>query len=313
MISLVIPVFNEEETLPFLVERLKRVGSMFEDAYEVIFVDDASNDQTPDVLRKAKSNFPEIRVIRLSRNFGHQAAITAGIEHAKGDAVVLMDGDLQDPPEVIPRMIEKWREGFEVVYGIREHRKEVWVKRIAYFFFYRVLACLSDINIPLDAGDFCLMDRKVVDALRGQMPEKIRFVRGLRAFAGFKQVGIRYERMAREAGEAKYTFRRLIRLAVDGLFGFSLLPLRLASYLGFLIAIPSFLVGVYFIVHRIFDFPVLGSYAKDNPGLASLAVGTFFLGGVLLIILGIIGEYIGRIYIEVKRRPTYIVDPSLSD
>jgi dolichol-phosphate mannosyltransferase len=249
-----------------------------------------------------------VKVIQFSRNFGHQAAITAGLHYSKGDAVIIMDGDLQDPPEELYRFLDKWREGFHVVYAIRTKRKEHLFKRIAYKVFYRVLSVISDINIPLDSGDFCVMDRKVVNVLKHEMPEKFRFVRGLRAYAGFKQVGVKYERHSRAAGEVKYTFNKLMGLALDGIFNFSTFPLRLATYLGMFLAIPSFLVGLFFIIHRVFDFKVMGYSPSDTPGLATLAVGMFFLFGIVLIILGIIGEYIGRIFYEIKGRPFYIVD-----
>jgi dolichol-phosphate mannosyltransferase len=222
--------------------------------------------------------------------------------------VIILDGDLQDPPSEIARFLEKWREGFEVVYGIRTNRKETLPKRTAYSFFYRVLHTISDIDIPLDAGDFCLMDRKVVDALNIDMPEHVRFIRGLRAYVGFRQTGIPYNRQPRAAGTASYDTRQLIKLAIDGLFGFSMVPLRLASYFGFLIAIPSFMAATFLIVQRVVGFRFLGRNATDVPGVATLGVGMFFLCGLILIILGILGEYLGRIYLEVKRRPLYIVE-----
>jgi dolichol-phosphate mannosyltransferase len=255
---------------------------------------------------------PRVRVIKLSRNFGHQAAISAGLRHAEGAAVIVLDGDLQDPPEEVRRFLAEWRAGYDVVYAIRRHRKEGFLKRAGYTTFYRVLARMADIPIPMDSGDFCLMDRKVVDALVRELPENVRFVRGLRAYVGFRQVGVECERHARAAGDAKYTLLGLIRLAVSGLVGFSFLPLRLATALGFLVAIPSFLLGTFFIVHRVFGFPVFGRYATETPGLASLAVGLFFLCGVMLIIMGILGEYIGLIYVEVKRRPSFIVEREIS-
>jgi dolichol-phosphate mannosyltransferase len=308
MISIVIPIYNEAEILPQLYQRLTEAAPSWGESFEVILVDDGSVDGSVDQMQEIVERDARFRVIRLSRNFGHQAAISAGLRHVRGDATVIMDGDLQDPPEELPRFLARWREGYEVVYAVRTRRKEGLLKRIAYASFYRFLAIISDIDIPLDSGDFCVMDRKVVKTLNEVLPEQIRFVRGLRAFAGFRQIGVPYERDDRVAGEVKYTFPKLVRLALDGVFGFSLMPLRLAAFLGFLIAVPSFLVGLYFVIHRIFDFPVFGAYAKDTPGLASLAVGLFFLGGVMLIIMGVLGEYIGRIYMEVKRRPTYIIE-----
>ena len=307
MISIVIPIFNEQEVLPQLYDRLTSAAPSWGEDYEVLLVDDGSNDNSKKIMREITDKDERFRAVVLSRNFGHQAAISAGLQYARGDCVVIMDGDLQDPPEELTRFLDKWREGYHVVYAVRVNRKESIFKRAAYSVFYRLLAKVSDIQIPLDSGDFCVMDRAVVDVLNKYLPENIRFVRGLRAFAGFRQIGVEYDRAARAAGEAKYTMKKLIMLAADGLFGFSLAPLRLASYLGFIIAIPSFLAGSFFVLHRLFQFPVFGRYATDTPGLASLAVGTFFLGGVLLIMLGILGEYIGRIYIEVKKRPGFIV------
>lgn len=308
MISIVIPLFNEEENVTQLHDRLTNCSSLWKEDYEIIFVDDGSYDGTLDMLQEICTRDKHIKTIKLSRNFGHQAAISAGIRYAKGDAVVIMDGDLQDPPEELPRFLDKWREGYHVVFAIRQKRKEPFVKKLAYSTFYRLLRTISDINIPLDSGDFCVMDKKVVKVLNNEMVEHSRFVRGLRAYAGFKQIGVKYERSERAAGEVKYTFRKLLKLALDGLLDFSTFPLRIATYLGFLIAFPSFIVGLFFIIHRLFDFKILGYSPSDTPGLASLAVGVFFLGGVIMVILGVIGEYIGRIYFEVKKRPFYIID-----
>lgn len=308
MISLVVPVHNEEPVLPLLLERIRSASAAWAEDYELVFVDDGSTDRSLEIAMRAAETDARISVVKLSRNFGHQAAITAGIQQAAGDAVITLDADLQDPPEEIPRLLQKWREGYQVVYGVRTQREESFPKRAAYSIFYRALHSISDFEIPLDSGDFCLLDRKVVDALNDLVPERVRFVRGLRAYVGFKQTGVPYKRAARVAGTPSYSFSSLLKLAIDGLFGFSMLPLRLASYLGFIIAIPSFLVGLYFVIHRIFNFPVFGHRATETPGLAALAVGLFFLSGMILIILGIIGEYLGRIYIEVKHRPQYVVD-----
>lgn len=308
MISIVIPIFNEKESLQALFRRIRQSAVTWETDYEVILVDDGSSDGSGEIIQGFSDRDPRFRGVRLSRNFGHQAAVSAGLAYAQGEAVIIMDGDLQDPPEVISRFLEKWRQGYKVVYAVRKQRKENLPKRVGYLLFYRLLTRIAEIDIPLDSGDFCLLDRKVVNALRHTMPENIRFVRGLRAYAGFKSIGIEYERSARIAGKPKYTLKRLIRLASDGIFGFSVLPLRLATYLGMSISTVSFALGIFFIVHRILDFKILGHSPSDTPGLASLAVGMFFLGGVLLIFLGILGEYVGRIYIEVKRRPAFIVD-----
>ena len=307
MISVVIPIHNEEDNLAALHSRLTAASSSWGEDYEIVLVDDGSRDASPAMMKSMADRDPRLKIVSLSRNFGHQAAISAGLRFAEGDAIVIMDGDLQDPPEELHRFLAKWREGFDVVFAVRTKRKEGLLKRFAYASFYRLLNLVSEIEIPLDSGDFCVMDRRVRDALVNEMPEQNRFVRGLRAYAGFKQIGVAYERHARAAGEVKYTFSKLVRLGVDGLLDFSKVPLRLATYLGFLIALPSFLAGMFFIIHRVFDFELFGYSPSDTPGLASLAVGLFFLGGVTLIILGIIGEYIGRIYYEVKRRPTFLV------
>ncbi|RYF86806.1 MAG: glycosyltransferase, partial [Chitinophagaceae bacterium] len=306
MISIVIPLFNEEENINQLYSRLTGCSPLWKEDYEILFVDDGSYDATLPMLQKISATDKHIKTIKLSRNFGHQAAISAGIMHAKGDAVIIMDGDLQDPPEELPRFLAKWREGYHVVFAVRQKRKESVLKKLCYTIFYRLLRLISDINIPLDSGDFCVMDKKVVKVLNTELVEHSRFVRGLRAYAGFKQIGVKYERSERAAGEVKYTFHKLVKLALDGLLDFSVFPLRLATYIGFMIAFPSFLVGLFFVIHRIFNFKIFGYSPSDTPGLASLAVGVFFLGGVIMVMLGVIGEYIGRIYFEVKKRPFYI-------
>ncbi|MCU0326520.1 MAG: glycosyltransferase family 2 protein [Spirosomaceae bacterium] len=308
MISIVIPIYNEEENLDNLYNRLTAAAPSWNEDYEIVLVDDGSRDKSLTMMRVMAAKDSHVKVVKLSRNFGHQPAISAGIKVAKGDAIIIMDGDLQDPPEELYRFLDKWREGYEVVYAVRTKRKEGFFKKLAYSSFYRLLAWVSDIEIPLDSGDFCVMDRKVVNVLVEEMPEQIRFVRGMRAYAGFKQVGVTYERAERAAGEVKYTFKKLMKLALDGLFGFSSFPLRLATYMGFFISIPSFLVGIFFILHRIIGFKVFGHSPEETPGTATLAVGMYFLSGVILIILGILGEYIGRIYIEVKRRPFFVID-----
>lgn len=308
MISIVIPLYNERETLPVLYRRLTEASPLWNSDYEVILVDDGSSDGSAVEMEKLAGKDRHFKVVKLSRNFGHQGAVSAGLHYARGDAVIIMDGDLQDPPEELPRFLEKWREGYQVVYAVRTRRKEGLLKRTAYAAFYRFLSLIAEIEIPLDSGDFCLLDRKVVDVLKREMPENIRFVRGLRAYVGFRRIGVRYERESRAAGQPKYNFRKLLRLAGDGLFGFSTLPLRLATYLGLCISSLSFGLGVFFIIHRLVGFKIFGHSPEDTPGMASLAVGLFFLGGIMLFFLGILGEYVGRIYIEVKRRPPYIVD-----
>lgn len=308
MLSIVIPIYNEEENLEHLYQRLTDAAPAWKESYEVILVNDGSADRSPEIMKEIAQRDPRFRIVYLSRNFGHQAAISAGIKVAKGDAIIIMDGDLQDPPEVLHRFLDKWREGYDVVYAIRTKRKENIFKKVAYKTFYRILGWVSDIDIPLDSGDFCVMDKKVAAALNFHMPEQNRFVRGLRAYAGFKQVGISYERQERAAGEVKYTFSKLMKLALDGIFDFSNFPLRIATYLGLMVSFSSLFLGMFFILHRLVDFKIFGYSPKDVPGMATLAVGIFFLGGIQLIVLGIIGEYIGRIYLEAKQRPFYIID-----
>mgnify|MGYP001799325806 FL=1 len=312
MLSIVIPIYNEAAILHKLYDRLTAASPSWKEDYEIILVDDGSYDASLGIMKAFAEKDPHFKIVKLSRNFGHQAAISAGLKVTRGEAVVIMDGDLQDPPEQLPIFLEKWREGFDVVYAIRTKRKEGFFKKLAYKVFYRLLAWISDIDIPLDSGDFCVMDRRVVEVMLQEMPEQNRFVRGLRAFAGFNQVGVAYEREERAGGEAKYTFRKLLNLALDGLFDFSTFPLKLAIYIGLFVSFTSFLVGIFFIFHRIFNFKILGYSPTDTPGLATLAVGIFFLSGVILIFLGVIGEYIGRMYLEVKRRPFFIIEEIVS-
>lgn len=308
MISLVIPIFNEEENVNLLYQRLKNTATSWSEDYEVLFIDDGSVDDSYKLMKEISDKDEKFKIIKLSRNFGHQAAISAGIALSEGESVIIMDADLQDPPELVSQFLEEWRNGIDVVYAVRKNRKENLVKRASYNLFYRILQKIADdIDIPIDAGDFCLMDRKVVKVLN-DMPEKTRFVRGLRAFSGFKQKGIEYDRPRRAAGTPKYNFNRLIRLAMDGILDFSIVPLRISTYMGAVISVSSFFIGLFFIIHRLFNFNIFGYSPTDTPGLASLAVGIFFLGGIILLTLGIIGEYTGRIYLEVKQRPPYIIE-----
>lgn len=298
-LSVVVPLYNEERNVGPLYRRLVDVLESIDSSHEIIFIDDGSSDATPWLLDEIQARDGEVVVVHLSRNFGHQAAVSAGLDHARGSAVVVMDGDLQDPPEVLPRFVERWREGFDVVFAVRRDRKEAWPKRLAYFSFYRILAAIGDLDIPLDSGDFCLMDRKVVDALVA-MPERARFVRGLRTFVGFRQVGVSYERQARAAGKPKYTFRALVGLAIDGMVSFSGYPLRLLTYLGLgtaaLAAMMTAWVFVDAFVHQ-----------TAPRGWASVIVAVLFMGSMQMVGLGIIGEYVRLIFLETKGRPTYIV------
>jgi polyisoprenyl-phosphate glycosyltransferase len=294
-----VPLYNERENLPELHRRLTRsLGELGTD-YELVFVNDGSRDETPRLLDDLAARDPHVRVLHLSRNFGHQAAITAGIDAARGRGVVLMDGDLQDPPEVLGQFVATWRAGNDVVFAIRTKRKEGLAKRLAYALFYRLLRATCDLDIPLDSGDFCLMDRKVVEAIKA-LPERQRFVRGLRTFVGFRQVGVVYERDARQAGQPKYTLRRLFNLAVDGLVSFSGYPLALVTYLG----VFSLFLAVGLTAWVLFD---AWSSGITPRGWASTMVVVVYMGGVQLIGLGVIAEYVRRIFLEVKGRPTYIV------
>lgn len=294
-----VPLFNEQENVPELYRRLDAALRSTGMTHEILLVDDGSRDETPRLIDDLARRDDRVRAIHLSRNFGHQAAVSAGIDLARGRAVIVLDGDLQDPPEVLPALVAKWREGHEVVYAVRKRRKEGPIKRLGYYSFYRVLNAISDIDIPVDSGDFCLMDRRVVDVLK-HLPERMRFIRGLRSYVGFRQVGLSYERAARDAGQPKYTFRRLVLLAVDGLISFSGYPLRLVSYLGlFTILVALVLLVVVFV-------DALSNHTAPR-GWASTVVVVLFMGSIQLISLGIIGEYIRLIFLETKRRPTYIL------
>ncbi len=299
-LSIVIPVYNEEENIPELWKRLEAEMSKLPGNIEVIFVDDRSRDRSLDLLADIAARDSRIRVVALSRNFGHQRALTAGLDFANGSAVVLMDGDLQDDPAALSHFVAKWREGFQVVYAIREKRKESFFKRAAFKMFYRLQSAFSGINVPVDAGIFSLLDRKVVEQLR-RMPERNRYISGLRAYAGFRQTGIAVERGPRYRGKPRVRIRDLFRLAFDGIFGFSTVPLKLATWLGLVCAATSFVIGTVGLYYKLVLHRPFLSWAY---GLTT----TFFLGGVQLLALGIIGEYIGRIYEEVKGRPNYIVD-----
>jgi len=299
LLSVVIPIYDEEENLPELDRRLMAALEDIGESFEVIFVNDGSRDDSLRILRSMAARDARIRVIDFSRNFGHQAAFYAGLHRAEGQAVVLMDGDLQDPPETIGPMIEKWREGFEVVYAIRRNRKEGFLKRAAYSIFYRLLHRIAYIDIPMDAGDFALMDARVVRLLRG-MRERNKFLRGLRSWVGFRQTGLECERSERYAGRPKYSVRRLVRLAFDGLIAYSYVPLRISLVLGLLVSAASFLLAAVYFFQRLFAL-------SDIPkGFTTLAILILFLGGVQLLTIGLLGEYLGRIYDEVKRRPEYI-------
>ena len=299
-ISVAIPVHNEESILAELLRRLTDVlNGIAGGPHEIVFVDDGSADRTFELLQAATKNDARIRVYSFSRNFGHQVALTAALDHVTGDAILVMDGDLQDIPEVIPAFVEKFQQGYDVVYAKRIRRKEPALLRLCYFFFYRMMARLSDIQLPLDSGDFGLMSRRVVEHLR-QMPEHHRYLRGMRSWVGFRQVGIEVERAQRHSGRSKYSVARLLKLALDGIFAFSIVPIRAASLVGAAVMTVSLVYTLYGIYAKIFKH-------ISPQGFTALLVAITFLSGTVLFFLGVIGEYVGRIYEETKARPHYII------
>jgi glycosyltransferase involved in cell wall biosynthesis len=303
--SVVVPCFNEEGVLHELHRRMSEVMDRTGEPWELVLVNDGSSDRTSEIMRELHTADPRVKVVDFAKNFGHQLAVTAGLDYAQGDAVVMIDADLQDPPEVILDMIERWKEGYDVVYGVRSERKgETWFKEFTAKLFYRIIYRITDVDIPLDTGDFRLMDRKVVETLKG-MRERYRFIRGMTSWVGFRQTGVNYVRQERFAGETHYPFRKMFRFALDAITGFSYVPLQLATYLGFSIAGLSAIAALAVVYARLF----MG--ARPFFGQATTLVTVLFLGGVQLITLGIIGEYLGRIYDEVKGRPLYVVRETL--
>jgi dolichol-phosphate mannosyltransferase len=302
LLAVVIPIYNEQATLIELYRRLTHVLSenLAELAYEIVFVNDGSTDGSIQILTKLHADDPGVKVVNLSRNFGHQAALTAGLDYAKGDVVVCMDGDVQDPPEIIPTLVERWKDGNDVVYAVRKSREEAFIKRGCYAAFYRLLRRLSMVSIPLDAGDFALMDRRVVDCLKA-LPERSRFIRGLRTWVGFRQAGVEYEREKRFAGVPKYTWSKLVHLAVSGLLSFSALPLRIATAVGLMISFCSLLGIIVALCLKLFTDLAI-------PGWTATIIPILVLGGIQLLSIGILGEYIAQIFDEVKQRPLYIID-----
>jgi dolichol-phosphate mannosyltransferase len=299
-LSVAVPIHNEESVLPELLTRVLGVLDKIEGGpHELLFVDDGSMDRTLVLLEEAAQRDSRIMVLSLSRNFGHQAALTAALDHVTGDATVLMDGDLQDEPESIPRFLEKFFEGYDVVYAQRTRRKEAWPLRLSYYIFYRLMARLSDMKLPLDAGDFALMSRRVVEHLQ-RLRELHRYLRGLRSWVGFRQIGIPVERSERHSGRSKYSVLRLLKLAFDGIFAFSIVPIRAAAILGALAILFSGIFSVYAIYAKVF-------LHQSPQGFTALLLLITFLGGVLLFFLGVIGEYVGRIYEGTKGRPIYVI------
>ena len=303
-LSLVVPMYNEAEGVDVLFSRLLPVVRALSVSWEIVCVDDGSRDNTVELLRLQHANEPRIKLVRLSRNFGKEAALTAGLAHAAGQMLIPLDADLQDPPEMIPEMIAKWQQGAKMVIATRRYRHgDGWLKRITAALFYRFIQRVSDIYIPANTGDFRLMDRQVVDALL-ELRERTRFMKGLFSWVGFPTEQVYYDRPERAAGETKFRFMSLWRLALDGIFSFTTLPLKVWTYLGAVISLISFTYAVYLVVRTL-------THGADVPGYASLMVAVLFLGGIQLISLGIIGEYIGRIYRETKQRPLYVVHETL--
>jgi dolichol-phosphate mannosyltransferase len=297
--SLIVPVYNEEATIPELYRRVSAVMDQLEGDSELILVNDGSRDRTLDLLRDLYDKDPRICYLSLARNFGHQIAVTAGLNFARGKVIVILDADLQDPPELIPTMLEKWQQGYHVIYAQRSQRQqEGWFKQWTAFAFYRILYHLADVEIPTDTGDFCLLDRQVVDALNA-MPERNRYLRGLRSWVGFRQTSVLFDRPPRYAGNVKYTFTKSFALAINGIVSFSKVPLRFSIYVGLLAALVSLLMGILAVYWRFF--------VPNSPltGYATIIIAILFLGAVQLVSIGILGEYIGRIYEEVKGRPLY--------
>jgi glycosyltransferase involved in cell wall biosynthesis len=304
--SIIAPIYNEKDNLPELHRRVTEVMDSTHEPWELILIDDGSSDGSSNIIRELAKKDKHIRPVIFARNFGHQVAVTAGLDYSRGDAVVIIDADLQDPPELIIEMAEKWKEGNEVVFAVRAEREgESWFKLWTASLFYRIISLITDVKIPLDTGDFRLMDRKVVSVMN-QMRERHRFLRGMSAWVGFKQVGVEYKRAARMAGETKYPFRKMFRLALNAITGFSYFPLQVATYFGFVSAGISILAIPVVVYMR-------ASGSRAFLGQATTLIAVLFLGGVQLISLGILGEYIGRLYDEAKGRPLYITREAPED
>jgi dolichol-phosphate mannosyltransferase len=311
MITVIVPAYNEGDGIRTLHERLTACAADWEEPYEILLIDDGSRDNTLEIAEELAAADRHLKIISLSRNFGHQPAVTAGLEHARGDVVAIIDADLQDPPEELHRFFAKCREGYDVIYGVRTKRKEGPLKRAGYFVFYRVLSQLASIEIPLDSGDFCVMNRRAVDAINS-LPERGRFVRGLRSWVGFRQFGLMYERHARLAGEPKYTFAKLVNLALDGIINFSSKPLRLIALIGLGLGAASILVALFVLTQYVADWTIWGYNPRESKGWTSTILTILFLASVQFFCLGIIGEYLGRMFEEIKQRPTYMVGKTVN-
>ncbi len=299
-LSIVVPVYNEEQNLDYLFERLEAVVHNLKMSYEIVCINDGSRDDTLKYLIAHHERNPQIKVINLARNFGKEIALTAGLDYTTGNAVVPIDADLQDPPELIGQLIEKWREGYDVVYATRRSRQgESWLKRFTASAFYNIIDRMSLVHVPANTGDFRLLDRRVVEALK-HVPERTRFMKGLFAWVGFKQTSVLFDREARHKGKTTWNYWKLWNFALDGIFSFSFIPLKMWSYVGLVVSFMSLLYASFLIIRTIIQ-------GVDVPGYASLMVAILFLGGIQLITLGIVGEYIGRVYEEVKGRPIYLI------
>ena len=307
LLSIVVPCFNEQQVLRLTHQRLiKALEEIPGTDFEIVYVNDGSRDHTEKILFELADFDGRIKVISLTRNFGQQPAITAGLNYAAGDIVVIIDADLQDPPELIVSLISKWQEGFDIVYGVRTKRKEGLFKRLSYTAFYRLYRFFSQIEIPVNSGDFALLDRRVVDLLNS-LPEKNRFIRGLRAWTGFRHTGLFYERDERAAGHSKYGVQKLLTLAFDGIFNFSTVPLTLIFIAGLITASISIFASLIYLIAYFGDFKLFGSSPGDVPGFTTLILVILFFSGIQLISIGIIGEYLARNYQESKMRPVYVV------
>ncbi|HEX7433394.1 MAG TPA: glycosyltransferase family 2 protein [Anaerolineaceae bacterium] len=305
--TVIAPIFNESECLPELYRRIKMIFEKTGDEWEFILVDDGSQDGSTDIIREMAQEDSHVRPVIFARNFGHQIAVTAGMDYSRGDAVIVIDADLQDPPEVILELIAKWREGYQVVYAVRIEREgETWFKKMTASLFYRTIYRITEVKIPMDSGDFRLLDRRVVKVMNS-MRERHRFLRGMSSWAGFRQIGVPYRRVARFAGSTKYPLRKMLHLAENAVTGFSYFPLQVASYVGFISAVISIILIPIIIFLRLFTLH------QELAGQATTLVAVMLFSGVQLICLGIMGEYIGRIYDEVKGRPLYTVSQDPAD
>lgn len=303
--SLILPIYNEQENIEAIYERLNRVMKTAKQSYELIFINDGSNDASLELLKKLAKKDKVVKVINFSRNFGHQIAVSAGLDYCQGEKIAILDADLQDPPEVLPDFFDKLSQGYDVVYAIRRNRKESWPKKIMYFLFYRLLRLVANISIPLDSGDFCVMSQRVVCLLKN-LPERNRFIRGLRSWVGFSQIGLEYERQGRAAGKSKYTLTKMFKLAFDGIFSFSYVPLQLLTWGGFIFLVLAFLGILLTLYAKLFTNIFI------PRGFPTTIIVILFIGGMNLFALGIMGEYIGRIYDEVKQRQLYIIESKLN-